>query len=143
MTHTNNTGRRASRLKAAMRAMTIAVGLSFVLPAVAYADPPDWAPAWGWRAKHDNDGYYYSGKKKHKKKYDDDYYYHDDDDDGRIVYRRDVVRCDVRRRDGTFGDLAGVLIDRTLGIPDNRRDNCYVTRSDRRDGFYWFDPELN
>jgi hypothetical protein len=140
---TNDDRRRGP--KAVAMAATLAVGLSFMLPAIAYADPPDWAPAWGWRAKHGDYDDYYGSKhnKKHKQNYDDDDYRYDDDDDGRVVYRRDVVRCDVRRRDGSIGDLVGVLIDRTLGIPDYRRDNCHVTRSDNQRGLYWLDPNLN
>jgi surface antigen len=53
-------------------ALIVAMGLA--VPALpAFADPPPWAPAHGYRAKHDH---------KHKHKHDDD----DDDDDRRIVY---------------------------------------------------------
>ncbi len=130
-----NATRKRFGLGAAVLAMTLAVGLSFVLPSAAFADPPPWAPAWGWRAKHGNDEYDHGSKHAKKRKHDPEEYEHDDDyddDDGddRVVYRRDVVRCDVRRRDGTIGDLAGVLIDRSLGVPETRRENCYLVRSD-------------
>ena len=134
MTHSKSTG------------LALALALSFILPSAAYADPPPWAPAWGWRAKHDNDhGHYYYNKHKKKHDHDDeDYDYGDDDDyDGRVVYRRDVVRCDSRRYDGTIGDLAGVLIDRALGVQVDQGERCYNNRYDDRRGMYWIDPNLN
>ena len=64
------------------RLFTIVAGLTlcvaFAAPPPAYADPPPWAPAHGYRAKHDHDR-----KHNHKHKHDDD---DDDDDDRRIVY---------------------------------------------------------
>lgn len=48
--------------------LTLCVALA--APPPAYADPPPWAPAHGYRAKHDH-------KHKHR---------HDDDDDDRVVY---------------------------------------------------------
>ncbi|MGH6932882.1 MAG: hypothetical protein ACREEE_10680 [Dongiaceae bacterium] len=146
MTHTNKLPERRPGLTAVMSAAIMAIGLSFVLPSFAYADPPSWAPAWGWRAKQGDYNYGYGSKhgKKHKQNYDDDDYDYDYDDDGdRIIYRRDVVRCDSRRRDGSIGDLAGVLIDRALGVPEYGRDNCYLSRSDERRGLLFFDPNLN
>lgn len=132
--------------KSAGLVMALVLALSFILPSAAYADPPDWAPAWGWRAKQGDydDGHGYKHKKKHNYEYDDDYDYDDDDDDdGRVFYRRDVVRCDSRRYDGTIGDLAGVLIDRTFGVRVDRGERCYVDRYDDRRGMYWIDPNLN
>jgi surface antigen len=61
---------RHSRLLTAL-AFIAAVGLA-APPLPALADPPPWAPAYGYRAKHDH---------KHKYKHK-----HDDDDDDRVVY---------------------------------------------------------
>src|SRR5262245_45692566 len=61
-----------------MTALAFIAAMGLSVPAVpAYADPPPWAPAYGYRAKHDH-------KHKHKHKHDDDD--DDDDDDRRIVY---------------------------------------------------------
>lgn len=49
-------------IRARMALLTVATALMFPAAPVAYADPPSWAPAHGWRKKHDP--YYtgYSGK---------------------------------------------------------------------------------
>lgn len=74
-----------------MMIVGLAVGFSLGAPdfAPAYADPPPWAPAHGYRAKHkhrDHD----RGHRRH----DDD----DDDDERRVVYRVpygiDLGQCD-------------------------------------------------
>lgn len=47
--------------RAASRAM-LAVALTLAVPTAVYADPPSWAPAHGWRKKHDPDYVGYTGK---------------------------------------------------------------------------------
>ena len=39
------------------------VALTAAVPQGAYADPPPWAPAHGWRKKHDPNYVGYTGKK--------------------------------------------------------------------------------
>jgi len=61
--------------------MALCVALLALTPtATAFADPPPWAPAHGWRDKHE---------KKHKHDKHDRYHRDDDDDDDRIIIFRD------------------------------------------------------
>lgn len=58
-----------------LTALAFIAAMGLALPVVpAYADPPPWAPAHGYRAKHDY-------KHKHKHRHGDD-----DDDDDDVVY---------------------------------------------------------
>ena len=47
--------------------LAASLALLVALPQAAVADPPPWAPAHGWRAKHDGDDYECEYKKKHKR----------------------------------------------------------------------------
>src|SRR4029453_9401193 len=49
--------RKSGRLRFAVAAMAAGFLLSSVLPSVALADPPDWAPAHGWRKKQKKKDY--------------------------------------------------------------------------------------
>lgn len=80
------------RLGASTIAAAFAASLLPVTPALA--DPPPWAPAHGWRAKHE-------GKHKHR---------HDDDDD-RVVY---VMPYGVGERT-CYRDLLGAAIGGAAG----------------------------
>ena len=40
-------------------ALALAAGSTLLVAAPAFADPPHWAPAHGWRAKHHHSHYYY------------------------------------------------------------------------------------
>ncbi|GBG12877.1 type I secretion protein ATPase [Novimethylophilus kurashikiensis] len=80
------------------------IGLALILPASpsVYADPPPWAPAHGWRKKHDP--YYtgYSGKR-----WDDDY---------------GIVEgtCDRDKIGAVLGGVVGGAIGSTVGKGDGR-----------------------
>jgi surface antigen len=47
--------------------LAASLALLVALPQAAVADPPPWAPAHGWRAKHDGGDYECEYKEKHKK----------------------------------------------------------------------------
>lgn len=49
-----------------VRLVSAALALSLLPAAPAFADPPPWAPAHGWRKKHDPDYVGYTGKKWEK-----------------------------------------------------------------------------
>lgn len=53
-----------------------------ILPAATYADPPPWAPAWGYRGKHDGKHEGKHERKRHRGDRDDD----DDYDGSRTRY---------------------------------------------------------
>ena len=40
-------------------ALALAAGSTLLVAAPVFADPPHWAPAHGWRARHDHPHYYY------------------------------------------------------------------------------------
>ena len=40
-------------------ALTLAAGATLLVAAPVFADPPHWAPAHGWRAKHHHPHHYY------------------------------------------------------------------------------------
>jgi surface antigen len=62
------------------RIAAAALCVALALPTLpAQADPPPWAPAHGYRAKHDNDHHHKHKKKKHK-------HDHDDDDHDHVYY---------------------------------------------------------
>jgi surface antigen len=76
--------------------------LALALPCVALATPPPWAPAHGWRKKHDP--YYagYSGRN-----WDQDYGVREG-------------RCDRTAIGAVLGGIAGGAIGSQVGSPDNR-----------------------
>ena len=97
-----------SSAKPWFRALVGLVLLAFlgsVLPTgLAYADPPPWAPAHGWRAKH-----------KHKHKHDEEY----------VSYRPvpfgiDLGRCNRDVLGAVLGGVAGGAIGSTVGKGDGR-----------------------
>ena len=46
-------------MKARKIVLALAAGTTLLAAAPAFADPPHWAPAHGWRAKHHHPHYYY------------------------------------------------------------------------------------
>lgn len=80
------------------------IGAALLIPAspVAYADPPPWAPAHGWRKQHDPDYIGYSGKR-----WDDDY---------------GVVEgtCNRDKIGAVLGGAVGGAIGSTVGKGDGR-----------------------
>jgi surface antigen len=84
-----------------MTALALCAALAVPATAPAYADPPPWAPAHGYRAKHDY---------KHKHKHDDD-----DDDDRRVYvvpYGIDHGQCD---RGLVSSEVVGGVIGGAVG----------------------------
>ena len=91
------------RILGAIAALTLAVFAASSLPfAAAYADPPPWAPAHGWRAKH---------KHKGKDKY--------------VAYRPapfdiGLGRCNRDLLGAVLGGVAGGAIGASVTKGDNR-----------------------
>lgn len=91
---------------------------AFALPAVpAAADPPDWAPAHGWREKHGHD------------RFEDDRRYYRTDN-GIRYWRGDNGRYYCRRGDGTVGMLiggaAGALVGRSIDTHGDRAPGTII-----------------
>ena len=82
----------------------------------AVAEPPSWAPAHGWRAKHDH-----GHKHKHKRNYEveREYEYEDEDDDDQDDYYEDRRRAPIYGGGGGFlrcnRELAGQVVGGALG----------------------------
>jgi len=78
-----------------------------LLPGAAFAGPPDWAPAHGYRAKHEgkHHGKHHYKKEKHHR--DRAYERYSDDDDSSEDYRRhrrdDRYSPDYDEHDGVYG----------------------------------------
>jgi len=99
--------------------LALATAAAAALPiSAAYADPPPWAPAHGYRGKHGSGRGYYGG-------YQPAYRY---TDDGRGYWRGRDGRYYCRRSNGTVGLLvggvAGALIGRSI---DTRGDRAVGT----------------
>ena len=84
------------------------------LPPTAIAEPPSWAPAHGWRAKHGHDhGHHHKHKRKYEYEVEREYEYeYDDDYDDRRrapIYGGggDFLRCNR--------DLAGQIVGGAVG----------------------------
>lgn len=93
-------------MKKLILALSLAATAAPIAP--AFADPPPWAPAHGWRAKQrDYDRY---------ERYDRDRYY-----EPRALTRRDRIwrgrdgRYHCRRSDGTTGLIIGGAVGALLG----------------------------
>ena len=101
-----------------MRKTILAATLAAIaLPAAsALADPPDWAPAHGWRDHRGYDGDRYRPQR------------YDRTDNGIRYWRGDNGRYYCRRSNGTtgllIGGVAGALIGRSI---DNRGDRAVGT----------------
>jgi surface antigen len=86
----------------------IFLALSLSFPQDAYSDPPDWAPAHGYRSKH---------KDRHRDDYDDRYehretrHYHDHDH----VYGVRSGRCDRTMVGKVLGGVAGGALGGVIG----------------------------
>ncbi len=93
--------RKATRVVAV--AVIAACSLTWTLEA-AYADPPPWAPAWGYRAK--NKG------KKHKKKYQNAPVVYE------VPYGIDSGRCNRQLIGGLIGGATGGLLGSQIGKGD-------------------------
>ncbi len=108
----------------ARRLMTISLlAICFALPEAGFADPPDWAPAHGWREKDDDHGkskYKKHKKHKHAHRHDDRGW---DDDDYRDRRYSDyegkdwpsdygVIRgeCDREAIGGVLGGVVGAVV---------------------------------
>jgi surface antigen len=110
--------RKSGRLRFAVAAIAAGFLLSSVLPSVALADPPDWAPAHGWRKKHK------------QKDYDDPVYvvqpypYYVKPQPYPVPYGIDLGRCNRDAIGAAIGGVAGGAIgagvtdrdDRVVGI---------------------------
>lgn len=112
-----------------------------VIPDVALAAPPDWAPAHGWREKHDDDGEWKRHKHdkrhkrhKHSRKKHDDWEDDDwDDDDYRDRRRSDhggnwpsdygVIRgeCDREAIGAVLGGVVGGVVGSRTSSEENRK----------------------
>ena len=106
-----------------MRILFLAAAMAaLVFSAVpAAADPPDWAPAHGWRAHHhhedDEDGY----RPRHREDDDGEYDYRPRRHEMRVVadderiYRGRDGRYYCRRSDGTMGLVVGAAVGGLIG----------------------------
>ena len=94
---------RRRRLFGAVAAATLLVFAASLLPiAAAYADPPPWAPAHGWRAKH-----------KHKEKY---VYYQP----APPPFDIGLGRCNRDLLGAVLGGVAGGVVGASVAKGDNR-----------------------
>ena len=92
------------RLRSGIAALTLIVFAASSIPlGPALADPPPWAPAHGWRAKH--------GDKKAYNYQDRDY---------RPPYGIDVGHCNRDVLGAVLGGVAGGAIGAAVGKGDNR-----------------------
>ncbi len=91
-------------LKAILVAVIATFGSVTVLQS-AYADPPPWAPAWGYRAKHKG-----KGKWKHKQQ---QYAY-------AAPYGIDLGRCNRDILGGVLGGATGAAVGSTIGKGDGK-----------------------
>ncbi|MFQ5785691.1 MAG: RT0821/Lpp0805 family surface protein [Alphaproteobacteria bacterium] len=96
----------------------VALGLFATPP--AWADPPPWAPAYGYRDHHDDGEYSYKKKhhKKHRKKRKQ-YEVHSEND-GVIPPAIRLGRCDRERIGTVIGAAAGGLLGANVGKGDGR-----------------------
>ncbi len=100
----------------------VALGLLAALvagsaPPVA-ADPPPWAPAYGWRAKHyhddeDDDGHYRKHRYKRRHEQEDYAVY-------QAPYGLDLGRCNRTVLGGVLGGAAGAALGSTVDRHDGR-----------------------
>lgn len=97
--------RSAYEFKSTIRALT-ALAMLVGQTATAFADPPDWAPAYGWRDKH------------HHRHHNDDY---DDDDRGYVAYRPvNLLRCRGALTGAAVGGATGAVIGSQIGHGDGK-----------------------
>jgi surface antigen len=120
-------------------ALIAAAVLGFGLAAApAIAEPPSWAPAHGWRAKHGHDHHRHAREYEYEYEYeseyerDDDDYYDDRDDDDlwddRWDDRRtpiyggagDFLRCNRELAGQIVGGATGAVVGSTIGKGDGR-----------------------
>src|SRR5438093_4254174 len=92
------------RVRSGIAALTLVVFAVSAIPVTpAFADPPPWAPAHGWRAKHgDKKAYYYQ------------------DRDYRPPYGIDVGHCNRDVLGAVLGGVAGGAIGAAVGKGDSR-----------------------
>ncbi|MDX1423908.1 MAG: RT0821/Lpp0805 family surface protein [Kiloniellales bacterium] len=117
------------------RALTslVASGLFAVLVAGAAApvaaDPPPWAPAHGWRAKHDDrydDKHYHKRDHKHRRKHvykrrhEHDHYERERYAGYQVPYGLDLGRCNRTVLGGVLGGAAGAALGSTVDKHDGR-----------------------
>jgi surface antigen len=100
------------------------------LAPAAFAEPPSWAPAHGWRAKH---GHEHGHKHKHKRKYEYEVereyeYEYDDDYDDRYDDRRRApiyggggfLRCNRELAGQVVGGAVGAAVGSQFGKGDGQ-----------------------
>lgn len=106
-------GRGPSKGKAIVIGAVVAGILTGAAPSVM-ADPPSWAPAYGYRTKHDDD---HKENYKHKSK-------HRDDDEYPRAYEPPfdigLGRCNRDLLGGFIGGASGAAIGSTIGKGDGR-----------------------
>jgi surface antigen len=97
----------------------VAVALLTVLAATSAApvaaDPPPWAPAYGWRAKQ-YDRHHDKHYRKHERHYDDDHYYQQT----QAPYGLDLGHCNRAVLGGVLGGAAGAAIGSRVDKHDGR-----------------------
>jgi surface antigen len=86
------------------------------------ADPPPWAPAYGWRAKHHDEHYHKHADKRH---YEHERYEHDREEQERYAtyqapYGLDLGHCNRAVLGGVLGGAAGAAVGSTVGKHDGR-----------------------
>lgn len=99
----------AARLGCVLLASAFALSFEPIVP--AQADPPPWAPAHGWRAKHEH-----GHGHKHKHHHDED----DDDEVAVLPYGLGQLTCKRDLIGAALGGAAGGLIGSQFGKGDGR-----------------------
>ena len=120
-------------MRTLIAALTIALltlgSLGATAPA-AFAEPPSWAPAHGWRAKHGDDhGHRHKHKRKYEYEVEREYEYDDDYDDDRYERRRrgpiygdgsGFLRCNRQLAGQVVGGAVGAVVGSQFGKGDGQ-----------------------
>jgi surface antigen len=93
------TSGRSVRRQVVALAMLVAFAASVTMPQASFADPPPWAPAHGWRAKHKH-----KGEQVHYP----------------VPFDIDLGRCNRELLGAVLGGVAGGVIGAQVGKGDER-----------------------
>jgi surface antigen len=93
---------RLIKARQVLGALLVGVAFTLVVPASVNADPPPWAPAHGWRKKHDPDYVGYRGSKWQR--------------DYGVV----AGRCDYEAVGAVVGGVVGGAVGAKVGSNENR-----------------------
>ena len=149
-----------NKLSLLLRSVLIGAAITLAAPPIVWADPPPWAPAWGYRGKHKH-------KHKHKAKYrhyDEVEYVHKTRDYG-IYYNtcdRETIgailggavggaagsqfgKGDGQVAAAVAGTILGVLVGKSIGRSMDQRDqHCtgqVLERAETNQTVTWQNPD--